>query len=92
MAGLTRRERSGMYKSIYTRRGIERFSDDPVSGETLARLLGATRHAPNVGFSQPWDFVAVGDNETRAAIAPITERVVATAREGYRKPRGPKSS
>ncbi|ELZ92487.1 5,6-dimethylbenzimidazole synthase [Haloferax volcanii] len=87
MVGFTERERSGVYKSIYARRDIRRFSDDTVSEETLARLLDAAHHAPSVGFSQPWDFVVVEDDETKAAVASIAERAIAAAREGYREPR-----
>lgn len=46
-------EREAVYKSIYTRRDIRRFSGDPVSEGVLARILDAAHHAPSVGFSQP---------------------------------------
>lgn len=80
-------EREAVYKSIYTRRDIRRFSAEPISEEVLARVLDAAHHAPSVGFSQPWDFVVVKDDETKAEIAAIAERAIAAACEGYQNPR-----
>lgn len=80
-------EREAIYKSIYARRDIRRFSEDPIPEAVLSRLLDAAHHAPSVGFSQPWDFVVVRDDGTKAEIASIAERAIAAAREGYREPR-----
>lgn len=80
-------EREAVYKSIYTRRDIRRFCGEPISEEVVARILDAAHHAPSVGFSQPWDFVVVKDDETKCEIASIAERAIAAAREGYQKPR-----
>lgn len=80
-------ERRAVYKSIYTRRDIRRFTAKPISEEVLARMLDAAHHAPSVGFSQPWDFVVVEDEETKVEIASIAERAIAAAREGYEEPR-----
>lgn len=79
-------EREAVYKSIYARRDIRRFSGEPISDAVVSRLLDAAHHAPSVGFSQPWDFVVVRDDETKAAISSIAERAIAAAREGYREP------
>lgn len=87
MVAFAPEEREAVYKSIYARRDIRRFSSEPVPEETLARLLDAAHHAPSVGFSQPWDFVVVSDDETKSEIAGIAERAIAAAREGYREPR-----
>lgn len=80
-------EREAVYKSIYTRRDIRRFDGDPIPEPVLSRLLDAAHHAPSVGFSQPWDFVVIRDDETKAEIASIADRAIAAAREGYREPR-----
>ncbi|ELZ97004.1 nitroreductase family protein [Haloferax mucosum ATCC BAA-1512] len=80
-------EREAVYKAIHTRRDIRRFSDDELPDDVLARLLDAAHHAPSVGFSQPWDFVVVEDDETKRDIASIATRAIAAAREGYREPR-----
>jgi len=76
-----------VYKTIYARRDIRRFRDDPIPDEILERLLQAAHHAPSVGFSQPWDLVVVRDEETKTEIASIAERAIAAAREGYEEPR-----
>ncbi|ELZ13302.1 nitroreductase family protein [Haloterrigena salina JCM 13891] len=80
-------EREAIYKAIYARRDIRRFSEEPIPDAVLSRLLDAAHHAPSVGFSQPWDFVVVRDDGTKAEIASIAERAIAAAREGYREPR-----
>jgi len=80
-------ERDGVYKSIYTRRDIRRFSPRPVPDEKLTRVLNAAHHAPSVGFSQPWDFVVIRDDETQSEVAAIAERAISAAQEGYREPK-----
>ncbi|ELZ05843.1 5,6-dimethylbenzimidazole synthase [Natrialba aegyptia] len=87
MVSFTADERAAVYKSIYARRDIRQFSDDPVSEETMARILDAAHHAPSVGFSQPWDFIVIEDGETKTEVAAIAERAIAAAREGYQEPR-----
>ena len=87
MVAFTDAEREAVYKTIYARRDIRRFRDDPIPEEVLERLLQAAHHAPSVGFSQPWDLVVISDDETKAEIASIAERAIAAAREGYEEPR-----
>ncbi len=87
MVAFTDAERDAVYKTIYARRDIRRFRDDPIPEEVLERLLQAAHHAPSVGFSQPWDLVVVSDEETKTEIASIAERAIAAAREGYEEPR-----
>jgi len=87
MVAFTDEEREAVYKTIYARRDIRRFRDDPIPEEVLERLLQAAHHAPSVGFSQPWDLVVVRDEETKTEIASIAERAIAAAREGYEEPR-----
>lgn len=87
MVAFSDEERDAVYRSIYARRDIRRFRSEPVPEDVLRRLLDAAHHAPSVGFSQPWDVVAVESAETKAAIAAVAERAIAAAREGYREPR-----
>lgn len=81
------REREAVYKSIYTRRDIRRFSGETIPEEILERVLDAAHHAPSVGFSQPWDFVVIKEEKTKDEVAAIAERAIAAAREGYQEPR-----
>ncbi|MDQ2049625.1 5,6-dimethylbenzimidazole synthase [Natronolimnohabitans sp. A-GB9] len=87
MVSFTDAERDAVYKTIYARRDIRRFRDDPIPEDVLERLLEAAHHAPSVGFSQPWDLVVVRDDETKAEIAEIADRAIAAAREAYEEPR-----
>jgi 5,6-dimethylbenzimidazole synthase len=81
------RDREAVYKSIYSRRDIRRFAADPVPEDVLTRILDAAHNAPSVGFSQPWDFVVIEDEQTKSAVTVIAERAIAAAREGYEEPR-----
>ena len=87
MGAFTDDELAGVYKAIYARRDIRRFSGEPVPEDVLERILEAAHHAPSVGFSQPWDLVVVTDDETKTEIAEIADRAIAAAREGYEEPR-----
>lgn len=49
MVAFSSDERDAVYKSIYTRRDIRRFSADTVPEEVLERILDAAYHAPSVG-------------------------------------------
>ncbi|MBZ6496256.1 5,6-dimethylbenzimidazole synthase [Natrinema longum] len=87
MVGFGDAERAAVYKTIFDRRDIRRFRDEPIPDALLERVIEAAHHAPSVGFSQPWDLVVVEDEETKADIADIAERAIAAAREGYEEPR-----
>ncbi|MGQ3413359.1 5,6-dimethylbenzimidazole synthase [Natrinema sp. LN54] len=87
MVDFTAAERDAVYKTIYARRDIRRFRDEPIPDDVLERVIAAAHHAPSVGFSQPWDFVVVRDEGTKADIASIAERAIAAAREGYEEPK-----
>lgn len=58
-----------MYKAIFSRRDVRtKFLNKKIPGNILARILNAAHHAPSVGFSQPWDFILVGDLKIREKI------------------------
>ncbi|MGL1932850.1 MAG: 5,6-dimethylbenzimidazole synthase [Desulfotalea sp.] len=66
---ITDAERDALYKIIYSRRDVRsEFLPKPVPNEAIARILKAAHHAPSVGFSQPWDFVIVKEQETKEKI------------------------
>lgn len=65
----SKEEKGGLYKAIYTRRDVRsHFVPRPIDDQTLARILHAAHHAPSVGFSQPWNFILIRNDETRARI------------------------
>ncbi|MBZ5736544.1 5,6-dimethylbenzimidazole synthase [Nocardioides mangrovi] len=56
-----------LYDVIARRRDVRaEFAGGEVPDEQLVRVLGAAHAAPSVGHSQPWDFVLVRDQDTRA--------------------------
>jgi 5,6-dimethylbenzimidazole synthase len=62
-------EKDAVYKAIFSRRDVRtKFLNKKIPGNILARILNAAHHAPSVGFSQPWDFILVGDTKIRERI------------------------
>ena len=55
---------------IKARRDVRgnRFIDKRVEEEKLLLILEAGIHAPSVGYSQPWKFIVIQDNETKEKI------------------------
>jgi 5,6-dimethylbenzimidazole synthase len=53
---------------LFWRRDVRRFRHDPLPSGTLEALIELACLAPSVGLSQPWRFVIVDDETTRAAI------------------------
>ncbi len=45
------------------------FKNKHVSEEAIDKILLAASLAPSVGFSQPWEFVVIRDNDTKNLIA-----------------------
>ena len=66
---LAKKNGDGLYKAIYTRRDVRsHFTSRPVCDAVLAKILHAAHHAPSVGFSQPWNFILVKNEQTRCRI------------------------
>lgn len=65
----TNEEQAGVYKAIFNRRDIRSFLPDPISKETLHKILEAGHHAPSVGFMQPWSFIVVSNSEIKERLA-----------------------
>ncbi len=59
---------------IRTTFACREWTEDPVSDETLARILEHARFAPSGGNRQGWRVIVVRDPDTRAAIAQAAER------------------
>ena len=54
---------------VDSQRAVRRFRADPVPDTALLRLLEAATRAPSARGAEPWFFVVVRDQATRAAIA-----------------------
>lgn len=56
-----------LYEVLRRRRDVRgQFTGEPIDEDVLHRVLGAAHSAPSVGLSQPWDFVVVTSEDTRA--------------------------
>ncbi len=54
---------------VRRRRMVRNYTDDPVDGEVLDRILDRAQRAPSAGFSQGVSFVVITGEERRAEIA-----------------------
>ena len=62
-------EKDGLYKAIFSRRDVRsHFTSEAIDDEIITRILNAAHHAPSVGFSQPWNFILIKNEETRKKI------------------------
>jgi nicotinate-nucleotide--dimethylbenzimidazole phosphoribosyltransferase len=65
---------AAVMRAIAERRDIRRFRPDPIPDVLLRRLLEAAHQAPSVGLMQPWRFVVVRSEQTKAAMQAIAAR------------------
>jgi len=71
----TDEEKGGFYKAIYSRRDVRsHFISKPIEEYKLSKILHAAHHAPSVGFSQPWNFILIKDQETKKKIKESFEK------------------
>ncbi len=54
---------------VRRRRMVRNYTDDPVDGDVLDRVLDRAQRAPSAGFSQGVSFVVVTDQDRRREIA-----------------------
>jgi nitroreductase len=55
-------------------RAARAFSTEPVSDDAIAQLLTAATFAPSAENKQPWEFIVVRDDATRAALGELSRR------------------
>ncbi|MEM1559064.1 MAG: nitroreductase family protein [Candidatus Bathyarchaeia archaeon] len=58
-----------IFQAITGRRSIRTFKTDPVSRETLIRILEAAQWAPSAGNMQARDFIVVEDQDVKVKLA-----------------------
>ncbi|MDD2912861.1 MAG: nitroreductase family protein [Candidatus Bipolaricaulis anaerobius] len=73
--------KNDVLNAIRGRRSVLRFEPKPVSDDEVEAILEAGRWAPSFANSQPWTFVVVRDEETKAKLGALVERL-AFARRG----------
>ena len=52
-----------IYECLRTRRTVREFKPDPVSDESLGKLLSAARWSPSSRNQQPWRFIVIRDRD-----------------------------
>lgn len=57
--------------TILTRRSVRKFSEKPISEETLQQILAAAQAGPTAVNAQDWFFIVVRDKETLAKMAEV---------------------
>lgn len=67
MIKFTAKDQQTLKQIITARRDIRgnRFNNKEISKEILNELLNSANNAPSVGFSQPWEFVVIKDDDKR---------------------------
>lgn len=77
---VTEQERDSFYKVLYGRRDVRsEFLPDPIADDCLERLLQAAHHAPSVGFSQPWNFIVLRDQQIKQSVHDLHQQANAEA-------------
>jgi F420 biosynthesis protein FbiB-like protein len=64
-------------EAIATRRSVRKFTDRPVSEETVGAVLAAAILAPSGKNRQPWRFVVVAGDEKRAQMIRVMRQGIA---------------
>jgi len=57
-----------IFEAIKGRRSIREFLPDPVSEADVERILDAARYAPSAGNGQPWRFLVLQDEDSKARL------------------------
>ena len=66
---ISKNDREGFYKILFSRRDVRsHFIKKEIPLSTILRIINAAHHAPSVGYSQPWNFIMIKDEDTRKKI------------------------
>ncbi len=63
-----------VFAAIKGRRSCRNFLPEPISEDTIEKILGAAVWAPSPLNSQPWEFVVITDKEVKGKIFSEAER------------------
>ena len=69
----TSQEKATLQDIMRHRRDVRgnRFLDAPLDRKVIQQILQSVEMSPSVGFSQPWEFVVIRDQQTKQAIADV---------------------
>jgi nitroreductase len=59
---------------VHRQRACRAFTDEPVDDNLIARVLDAATFAPSAENRQPWEFIVVRDDRSRAHLGDLTRR------------------
>jgi nitroreductase len=65
---------SDLFDVVHAQRACRRFASTPLPDDVVGRVLDAATFAPSAENRQPWLFVVVRDDATRARIHDLTAR------------------
>ncbi|MBP2650844.1 MAG: nitroreductase [Firmicutes bacterium] len=78
--------------SIFIRRSVRKYLNQPVESEKVEQLLKAAMQAPSAGNQQPWEFIVVQDKKLLSKLSllspyagPINEAAVAIVMLGNKE-------
>jgi nitroreductase len=74
-----------LYELILSRRSIRQFKPEPISKQTLERLVNAARLAPSAANLQPLEFIVVVEAELRKQLFPCLKWAAYISPEGNPK-------
>jgi len=63
-----------MIKEILTRKSTRKYKDTPVEDGKIIQLIESARLAPSGSNTQPWNFVIVRSEDTKAKIADVNHK------------------
>lgn len=59
--------------SIYTRRSVRKFTEQPVERKKLEQVIRAAMQAPSAANQQPWEFIVITDKAVLMELAPYNQ-------------------
>ena len=75
------------FEVVTRQRACRAFSADPVADSDIERVLTAATFAPSAENKQPWEFVVVRDEASRAAIGELSRRAWETRGRAFSESR-----
>ncbi|MCW2277522.1 nitroreductase family protein [Heliophilum fasciatum] len=70
-----------LLEALYTRRSVRRYTDQPVTKETIEQLLQAATQAPSAMNFQPWAFLIIQDRAKLAEFSTQAKALLLTLLE-----------